>query len=313
MDNSEKILQTIRIKGPVVPADIIKVTNTNLLFASAMLSELVAHSKLAISHLKIGGSPLYYIKGQENRLQNFSSKLPEKEKRAYDILSEKKILRDKDIEPLYRVALRQIKDFAVPLQVNLEQGPEIYWKWYLLADAEAEALIKDLLNPPVQLEKKSELKKEQIPDVSITTKEEKPIIHVEETIKIEEKKETHKDVKQDVQKPVEPKKFIDKGDSFYNQVKKFFDKNSIIIISEDLKKKKTDFEFIVELSTSVGTVQFFCKAKNKKSINEQELALASIQGQTKKLPVIFLTPGTLTKKAKDMLAKEFKGLTIKSI
>jgi hypothetical protein len=312
MDNSEKILQTIRIKGPVVPADISKVINTNLLFASAMLSELVAHSKLAISHIKIGSSPLYYIKGQEYKLQNFAEKLQEKEKRAYDMLREKKVLRDRSLEPLFRVALRQIKDFAVPLRVNLEQGPEIFWKWYLLADADAETIIKGLLNIPSEPEKQPEPKPS--PEISSVKKEEKTTLHVEEKPRFEEKKEILKDIKPEIQeKPTEQKKFIDKGDTFYAQVKKFFDKNNIIIISEGLKKKKTDFEFVIEISTSVGTVQFFCKTKNKKAINEQELALAYIQGQAKKLPVIFLTPGTLTKKAKEMLAKEFKGLTIKSL
>ena len=120
--------------------------------------------------------------------------------------------------------------------------------------------------------------------------------------------QTSKDVKK-----TGPKKFIDAGQSFHNLVTKFFDKNRIKIIDESIKKKKTDFEFIIEIPTTVGSVDFFCKAKDKKLLNDKDLAMASIQGQAKKLPVIILTRGQLTKKATEMLSKEFKSIKIKKI
>jgi len=38
-----------------------------------------------------------------------------------------------------------------------------------------------------------------------------------------------------------------------------------------------------------------------------------IQAQSKKLPVLFLTTGNVTKKAEEMLNKEFKGMQVKKI
>ena len=61
MSNQELILSTIKTKGPVIPNDIAKVIETNILFASAHLSELVSSNKLKISNTKIGGTPVYYL------------------------------------------------------------------------------------------------------------------------------------------------------------------------------------------------------------------------------------------------------------
>jgi hypothetical protein len=69
MSNQELILQTIKTKGPVIPNQIAKVIETDILFASAHLSELVSSNKLKISNTKIGGTPGYFLPGQESRLQ----------------------------------------------------------------------------------------------------------------------------------------------------------------------------------------------------------------------------------------------------
>src|SRR3989344_7962979 len=115
MDVREKIIAFIKIRGPVLPVQVSKEIKLDILMSSAYLSELVSNKKLKISYLKIGGSPLYYAQGQEAKLQNFTSNLHEKEKRIYELLSQKKILRDNELEPLSRATIRQIKDFAVPL------------------------------------------------------------------------------------------------------------------------------------------------------------------------------------------------------
>jgi len=121
-------MQTIRMNGPVIPAQIAKVIGTDIMIASATLSELVSNNILKISNIKFGSTPLYYLPGQESRLQDFAKNLHEKDKKAYDLLMQKKILRDKTAEPIVRVALRSIKDFAVPLQVKINDNVEIFMK-----------------------------------------------------------------------------------------------------------------------------------------------------------------------------------------
>src|SRR3989338_1418227 len=159
MGTNERILELIKEKGPVIPAQISKIINDSLLITSARLSELLSGKHLKISYLKFGGSPLYYLHGQESMLQNFAGNLNGVEKKAYSLLEQNKILKDSGQDPQTRVALRNIKDFAVPLQVNYENKIEIFWKWYLTDNKEAEPLIRDILSK----QEKTIIPKEQQP------------------------------------------------------------------------------------------------------------------------------------------------------
>ena len=67
------------------------------------------------------------------------------------------------------------------------------------------------------------------------------------------------------------------------------------------------------MPTAVGNVDYFCKAKNKKKCNDGDLSSAYLKGQAKKMPVLFITTGEVTKKAENMLENEFKGMILKQI
>ena len=67
-DSRDKALSIVKTKGPVLPGQVNKELNMNVLFASAVLSELVDSKLIKLSHAKIGGSPVYYAVGQEPRL-----------------------------------------------------------------------------------------------------------------------------------------------------------------------------------------------------------------------------------------------------
>lgn len=294
-DIREKILQFIRERGPILPVELAKHINTNILMASAHLSELSSNGKLKISNVKVGGSPLYFLPGQEAELQKFSNNLHEKEKKAYDLLFQKKILRDNEIEPVTRVALRAIKDYAIPLQVNFKDNSEIFWRWYLLTNKEAEELIKPVIKEkeePVKQQEK-QIEKEIQKRIETTPRPlEKPMV---EPKKIERKK------------PIKIEKNI-----FFDTISDYFNRNKINILSKELIRK-TETDFIVQVPSAVGNLEYYCKAKNKKTINDADLASAFVQGQLKKLPVLFITNGELTKRAKEMLQKDFKGMGIKQI
>ncbi|MBU3942301.1 MAG: hypothetical protein KKF74_05300 [Nanoarchaeota archaeon] len=306
MDNREIIIQTIRMKGPVIPVQIAKVIGTDIMIASATLSELVSNNVLKISHVKFGSTPLYYLPGQESRLQDFAKNLHEKEKMAYDLLMQRKILRDKIAEPVVRVALRSIKDFAVPLQVKINDNVEIFWKWYLITNEEAARIIKETV--------KFDKPKEDIKPVqeTIAGKEQEKPREERKEIKREELKE---ELPEKEEKKEEKKKFVDKTaeDKFLSEVKRFFEKSNIEITEEKIVKKNSDLDIIIEVPSAVGNLVYYCKAKSKKRISDSDLSSAFVQGQLKKLPVLFLTKGELTKKAKEMLSKEFKNIKIKQI
>src|SRR3989344_2642153 len=138
----EDILSLMRMRGPLLPADVAKHVKTNILIGSAYLSELASRKKIKISSLKVGGSPLYFLQGQEDKLEEFASNLNEKELRAFEILKEQKVLRDTHLTPLMRVALQNIKDFAVPLTVTFDNKKENFWKWHLTSESEFETVVR---------------------------------------------------------------------------------------------------------------------------------------------------------------------------
>ena len=70
-----KIVSILKFKGPSLPVHIAKQTGQSMLFSSAFLSELVSDKEVKLSHMKVGGSPLYYIPGQEESLEKFSNYL----------------------------------------------------------------------------------------------------------------------------------------------------------------------------------------------------------------------------------------------
>lgn len=295
METREHIVELVKAKGPVLPVQISKEIGSNILMASAHLAELTASHRLRISTIKVGGSPLYYLPGQEEMLQKFTANMNDKEKKAYDSLQQSKILRDSEQEPVIRVALREIKDFAVPLNVTHNDNREVFWKWYLTPNDEAEKIIKgklDILEKPA--EKKVEEKKPEVQKQVIKEKTEP---------------------KPESSQKKEPKKYKprEKDDIFLKDIIRFFEKNKITIISNEIIKRDSEIDFIVEIPSVVGNLQYYCKARNKKKINDSDLSNAYVKGQLKRLPVIVLSPGELSSKAQEMIGKELSSLTFKKI
>lgn len=146
MRDQEKILYFLKVVGPTIPVKVAKNINTEILLASAHLSDLAAQGKIKISSLKIGGTPLYYLPGQEEQLYHFAAgNLNPKDYQVLEVLKQQKIMRENSLDLLSRVALRSLKDFAIPLHVTVGEKKELFWKWHLLSDEEASASIKQML------------------------------------------------------------------------------------------------------------------------------------------------------------------------
>jgi hypothetical protein len=303
MDAREKILEFLKVKGPSVPTALGKVIERDSLYASAYLSEMKDAGKIKISSIKLGGSPLYYIPGQEELLQNFAENLGEKDKKMYEILKEKKVVKDTELVPVFRLAVRQIKDFAFPLNVTFDGKKELFWKWSLLPNEDAEKIINSMITrekTPIletlslQKESKQEFKRETKPP----TKSENTLIQE----RLLEKNEP------EVKTPDKEKPLQKIGGEFFEEASSFFEKNKIKIIETTIIKRKTEIDFIIEMPSPVGNLKYYCKAKSKKKISDGDLSSAFVIGQSKRLPVLFLSKGDLVKRAALMLENEFKGM-----
>lgn len=409
MSQQEKILEILKKEGPSLPSKVGKQVGTSILFASAMLSELSSSGKVKISKTKIDGSPVYYLPGQESKLQDLYSNLNDKDKKAFDLLKENKILNDDDIDPLSRVSLRGIKDFAIPLNVSNNGNKYTFWKWYLVSKEEAENLIrnkfeeikpqlikeevkkveedrledqksfngqednskeeksKENLEPNkkdhekenlenASLENKDNLSQEDQKDKQNKSNSEYEEKYNEEKRKLEEERkeiqrqrelleeqkklveeknqlakeiESHKNIqqtKEDSQSLLESdsnqKKITEKKqkeynfleDEFFLRLKKYFEEKEIEIINKELVRKNSEFDLLLNVPSVVGKLMYYCKAKDKKRVNDADLSTAYVQGQLKKLPSMIIITGDMTKKAKDLLESEFsKNLVVQKI
>ncbi len=324
---AEAVLRLIKMKGPLIPIQITKEISGNTMFAGAILSQLVDEKKAFLTSVKVGGSPVYYIGGQEPRLVEFYKYLNEKDRKTFDILKQKKVIRDSEQNPLIRFSLRTIKDFARPLEVQVGNSTEIFWKWYLVSDSEAETLIKDELKDlisekvvPVQKEMSKEeikneireVRKEEIKKETPRREEAKKITEFADETQAEQssagprKSSAFSREKEEIKKKIRVTE-----DDFLEKAKKFFKNKEIEIIDFKILRKNSEIEFILKVPSTVGSFEYYCRAKNKKNLSDSDLSSAYVQGQLKKMPVILITTGELTKKAKELLSKDFKLNVIK--
>jgi hypothetical protein len=247
---------------------------------------------LKVSTVKVGGSPVYYLPEQTSMLQDFSKYLPNKEKEAYELLKEKKVLRDAAQEPAIKVALRNMKDFAWPLNATINNNKELFWKWYLTENEDAVGLIKGIMG--VKEEPKQKKVEEREKEIK------------QETGRKEETK--HEEPRKSEEKPIKTTE-----DGFLTAILGYFSKNNIKVLNKEVIKKNSEIDFNVELQSAVGYLRYYCKAKAKKRINDGDLSAAYVQGHLRKLPVLFLSYGEPTKRAKEMLNKEFQNIVFKKI
>jgi hypothetical protein len=148
----ERIISILRTKGPSLPVHIARELDMSILFASAFLSELVSEKKIKVSDMKVGSSPLYLIPGQEFMLEKFAEYLKSREKEAFLLLKDKKFLKDNKQEPAIKVALRQIKDYAIPFK----DAGEIYWRYFKTRESDFE-------KPKAEIKPKEEITRKPSP------------------------------------------------------------------------------------------------------------------------------------------------------
>lgn len=131
-EKKNKIISFLGTNGPSLPVQVARAIQMEPVFASAILSELLGAKQIKLSHLRVGSSPLYLVPGEEQKLEKQIENLKPAEKEAYLKLKENKTLTDEGQEPAIRVALRNIKDFAIPFK----EQDKIMWKYAFTTEEE---------------------------------------------------------------------------------------------------------------------------------------------------------------------------------
>ena len=250
-EKKKKIISFLENNGPSLPVRIAKAIEMDPVFASAILSELLNTKQIKISNLKVGASPLYLLPEQEQKLEEYIENLKPIENEAYIKLKENKLITDEKEEPAIRIALRNIKDFAIPFKFK----EKIMWKYKFTSDEEIEKILS-----PGKKEKSIPKTENNVPKAWESKKEESKKIE-----NIFRKQPSTSEVPSKSQIP-NPKSPHITPRTFLEQIEKFLEtQNTKIISIEEVDKKKV----IAKTKTEFGEALLF--AFNKKKINETEL------------------------------------------
>ena len=287
----EKIINYLQEKGPSLPIPLSKHVEISPMFTSAILAELLGEKVLKVSDIKIGSSPLYLIPGQENQLEKFANYLKDVKKEAFLRLKQKKILIDSEESPAIRVALRSLKDFAIPLKFK----DKLIWKYFTTSNEEIRNIIsrtneeyqpnqnqEDLQHNRIPQKKEAQItfEKTHLPVVKEEIREkEKPILEIKEKKGFNKKQA---DIK------------------FLEEIKGFLIKKDIELLKEvEIDKKQVIA--IVRINSDLGKLKFLLIAKDKKRVSPGDLTIAYQKAIEEKMPCFFLSRGEHSKNIQEFL------------
>lgn len=266
-----KIVNFLENNGPSLPIHISKNIDSSYLFTSAFLSELLSEKRIKTTTMKVGSSSVFYIPGQEAQLEKFAQQfLKSKEKEAYEILNKRRFLEDSEQQPAIRVALRAIKDFAVPI----EKDGRILWRYFIADEKE--------LTVTREIPKKEESKVEEIP---------------KQEIKLEKTEPSRKKEKSSKSKTTEKKKpKSNKDENFFNKIKEYLSKNNTEI--EDIELFTKDSLILkIKRDEKVRLLVVY----NKKKIIEEDILKAYKKASELDLDYSIFSFGEPSKKISNLI------------
>ena len=332
-ETKKEILETLRDKGPSLPIHISRSTDVDMIFASAFLSELVSNKRVRISNMKVGGSPIYYLPGQEEQLEKYFKYLGNREKEAFQKLKDKKVLDDQKQEPPIRVALRSLEDFASHFQIEEKGEEKLYWRFHSVPEEKAIEIVKggratgeegeknreNREEKEKQVENRENKNNEEDKDGKADKGEDRDEEKREDKSEKEDKKKERKDQKKEEtpllklkDKEESKTKEKDKGkkkdkSKFVQRVVSHLSGKGIKIIEEKEIKKK-GYTAIIEMGSDIGPIKFLCIGKKIKRMSDHHILLMNQKSREENLPVYLVTTAQkFTKKAKEYL-KEYSGM-----
>ena len=287
----ELIIAFIHARGPSLPVHIARDVKTSPLFAAAFLSELTNEGKLKMSAMKIGSSSLHYLPGQEEQLENFTEHINPREKEAFQLVKQRCVVSDDELEPVHRVAIRAIKDFAHSFALSTHQQ-KTFWRYYLLSEEEARVLVTQKRLPAASQRDASEV---QTAPTKRTPRSRKPLLpsaasSAEITLPLLLSKAS----------PMQPSP---PPPSLFAQRVHQHLKTKQLTLLETLLDKKKEYAAKIALDTPLGKQHVYLVAKDKKRVKTEELIEALQKAHANKMPALVLAPGVVEKKAQALLTE----------
>lgn len=279
-----KIILILRGNGPSLPMNISRKVGIEHVFVSAILSELLNQKSIKTSKLRIGSSPLYFIPGDEEKLENYTDNLTGTEKEAFLLLKEKKILQDESQIPKIRVALRSISDFAKPIKFQ----DKFYWKYFSLINEDIQEFLTKKQNKVLNIEpieKKVEIDNQEMAKV----KPENPLM--KNSLVISDKNPIVK---------LKPKKIQKTAKEFLEEVKQILLGKDIEFL-EEIEIDKKQIIAKARINSDIGKIYLMVVAKDKKRPSLLDLTMAHQKALYNKMFCYFLARGKPAKTANEFI------------
>ncbi len=313
MISKEEILSFVKQNGPTMISDIVSKYNSDSFIIGAMLSELKNKGELKTSHLKIGSSPLYYVEKDRKKLENYIEELHKKEKAAYELIKEKKVVREKELDPAIRVAMKNIKDFAKELDVKLNDKKITFYKRYDIDSQTAKKLISQNLSSEIKKfrDKNKEKQKPKETQKETKQKQEKPNETKEKPKETKEPKQKSKEQKEEKEEK-EPKQTkikessdvseildkVNKEELLEDVIKYVFSKSEII---KTISLKKP-IRGILKFDSEFGKIKYFFVIADRKKATKSTLYESILLASKENLPCMIIaneSANTIDKELKD--------------
>jgi hypothetical protein len=313
----ERMLNWMKVNGPSLPVQLAKAIGVSPLFASAFLSELKGEGKVKISRMRVGSSPLYYLEGQEEQLEKFIQHFESREREAFSLLKESRILEDSIQSPVVRVALRSIRDFAIPVKINVGGEMKLFWRYFNVLESEVGGIVRKGKKESKRIsEDKKELAGENAThsiqdNIGHSKDKDLNAIH-SPTLDITNEKTNNDKTKSggsgaDEQIVKVSRRVKKKEESeFGKKVREYLAARDIEVMSV-VSDKKREFVGKVRHDSVFGKQEYYLVAKDKKSVGENDLTLALQKAQGERVPALVMATGDLNKKGKEHLGS-WKGL-----
>ena len=221
-----------------------------------------------------------------------------KQQEPIDVLSvssrlhEKGILEDVNQHPVIRVALRALKDFAIPFK----KDNQVFWRYFTFS----EESVREKIEGPIEIKKHEiEAPKAEEAESALKKQIEEKNNETKENIKEKETKEKPK-VKIKL-KPLADEKFL-------NEIKGILERKKIELLAIESFDRKQVFAKV-----KLNNQDHFFAAYDKKRIDDEDLFKAYKKAQILGLPYSILAKGDTSKKTKEAIDAYKKLASIEKI
>jgi hypothetical protein len=284
----ELLLQAIEKLGPVQPIDLRKeLRQGDTVIFGALLSELLAQKKLALSNTRRGGGPFYYDPAKPESLETIAQYLNEKDRRTCALLKERKVLREDEQEPLVRVGLQMIPDFSRKMTVQQDGKDVAWWRYYLVPEDEAKDIILGKKEKTAVQEQKDSAQQ----PAEHAAKEKPEATPVQEPVVKKERKKRAPRKKLEGQTTLAPPSPSDwlAHDTLWQKVQEYAQKQKLSVSEPKSIKANSELSCTFVGDGQYGKAHYHVIAFNKRKITEKDLTQALLAARGKGMPLLILS------------------------